>query len=77
LSVASRKPKKMKNHNHDLVHQLSETLDSIWRFDEYAKNAEGCANCAAMWQTLKESCQKHEQMLLEEIKRHIAENRFD
>lgn len=67
----------MKNHNHDLIHQLSENADSIWRFDEYLKNAEGCPTCTAMWQTLKESCQKYEQMLLEEIKRHIAENRFD
>ncbi|MDP1629543.1 MAG: hypothetical protein Q8L57_02890 [bacterium] len=67
----------MKNHNHDLVHQLSENADSIWRFDEYIKNAESCPTCAAMWQTLKEASQKLEQILLEEIKRHISENRFD
>ncbi len=67
----------MQNHNHDLVHHLSETLDSIWRYDEYVKNAESYPSCTAIWQTLKEADQKHEQILLEEIKRHVSENRFD
>ena len=67
----------MKNHNHDLVHQLSECVDSVWRFDEYTKNAEGCAVCQGIWQKLKVMHQEAEMMLIAEIKRHISENRFD
>ncbi len=67
----------MKNHNHDLVHHLSETVDSIWRYDEYIKNSQGCEYCTALWNKLKETDQGVEKMLLEEIKRHLSENRFD
>ena len=67
----------MKNHNHDLVHQLSETLDSIWRFDSYLKTAEGCESCTALWQKLKNDYQQLERLLVAEIKKHIDEGRFD
>ena len=67
----------MKNHNHDLVHHLSETIDSLWRYGEYIKNAEGCEYCTALWMKLKSADEEAEKMLLEEIKRHISENRFD
>lgn len=67
----------MKNHNHDLVQQLSENADSIWRYDEYIKNAEGCGFCDSLWAKLKEMDMEAEKMLLEEIKRHVGENRFD
>ena len=60
----------MKNHNHDLIQQLSENADSIWRYEEYIKNA-------GLWAKLKEMDMEAEKMLLEEIKRHVTENRFD
>ncbi|MBI2635105.1 MAG: hypothetical protein HYW79_00995 [Parcubacteria group bacterium] len=67
----------MKDHNHDLIHHLSETIDSIWRYDEYIKNAQGCEHCTNLWAKLKETDQEAEKMLLEEIKRHSDEKRFD
>lgn len=67
----------MKNHNHDLVQQLSENADSIWRYEEYMKNAEGCQHCTDLWAKLKKIDMEAEMMLLEEIKRHVAQNRFD
>lgn len=67
----------MKNHNHDLVHHLSETNDSLWRYDEYIKNSQGCQYCTALWDKLKEADQEAEKMLAEEIKRHVKEERFD
>ena len=67
----------MKNHNHDLVHQLSENADSIWRYDEYLKNAEGCQNCTNLWSKLKTINTEIESMLTEEIKKHMDEKRFD
>lgn len=67
----------MKNHNHDLVHHLSETIDSLWRYGEYTKNAKGCEHCTALWDKLKETDLEAEKMLLKEIKRHTDEKRFD
>ena len=30
----------MKNYYHNVIHQLSETLDSLWRMDTYIKDAQ-------------------------------------
>ncbi|MBI2446353.1 MAG: hypothetical protein HYV51_00845 [Parcubacteria group bacterium] len=67
----------MKNHNHDLVHHLSETIDSIWRYDEYIKNSQGCDSCTAMWNKLKQTDMEVENVLKFEIQKHIDEKRFD
>jgi len=67
----------MKNWNHDLVHQLSEDLDSLWRYDAYLKSAEGCDRCTAMWKKFKEIDEEKARMLQDEILQHIKENKFD
>lgn len=68
----------LKNHNHDLVHSLSEKNDAAWRYEkEYMKNAQGCEFCVSMWTKFLEDDNEHIRMLTEEIRRHIAENRFD
>ncbi len=67
----------LKDHNHDLVHQLSETSDSIWRMEEYLKNADGCESCQALWNEIKNDCEKHAELLKGEIARHVSENRFE
>jgi len=68
----------LKNHNHDLVHALSEKNDAAWRYEkEYLKNAEGCEYCQNLWRQLAEDDNKHIELLKEEIKRHIDEERFD
>lgn len=67
----------MKDWNHDLVHQLSEDLDSLWRYEAYIKNAEGCGHCSAMWQKCKELDEQKIAMLRDEIARHVKEERFD
>jgi hypothetical protein len=68
----------LKNHNHDLIHSLSEKLDAVWRYqNHYLKDSEGCKNCVDMWKKFIEDDEKHIEMLKEEISRHIKENRFD
>ncbi len=67
----------MKNHNHDLIHQLSELLDSIWRFDEYKKNAAGCGECEKLWDELKSAYQEWERRLVGAISKHIKEGEFE
>lgn len=67
----------LKDWNHDLIHQLSETSDSLWRMKDYKKAAGGCSHCAALWTKLEEEYESHIRLIAEEIKRHVAENRFD
>ncbi len=68
----------LKNHNHDLIHSLSEKADAVWRYqNENLKNSAGCEFCVSMWKKLMEDDEKHIEMLKEEIKRHIKESRFD
>lgn len=67
----------LKDWNHDLVQQLSEISDSLWRIDEYIKNSDGCDHCANMWNELRADYEKHSTLLTNEIKRHVKEDRFE
>lgn len=68
----------LKDHNFDLVHALSKKSSALWRCkNEYLKNSEDCDHCQNMWSKIMEDDDKHAEMLKEEIKRHISEERFD
>ncbi|MCL5006826.1 MAG: hypothetical protein M1153_01610 [Patescibacteria group bacterium] len=67
----------LKDWNHDLVHQLSEISDSLWRMQDYKKAANSCPHCLALWSKLENEYEGHIKLLAEEIKRHVAEERFD
>ena len=67
----------MKNWNHDLVQQLSEDLDSLWRYEEYLKNSQGCEHCTTMWKKFQAMDADKAEMLRKEIIRHVEEKRFD
>ncbi|MGH7241879.1 MAG: hypothetical protein ACREJD_00485 [Phycisphaerales bacterium] len=42
-----------KDHDHDLVHELSKRLDALWRLDQYIANADGKPQIQAFWRQLK------------------------
>lgn len=67
----------LKDWNHDLVQQLSEISDSLWRMDQYKTASKECATCSGMWSQLEADYEKHSKMLTDEIKKHVQENRFD
>ena len=67
----------LKDYNHDLIHQLSETSDSVWRVEDYIKNAEGCDVCREIWEEIKGDYEKHVEMLRAEIERHAKEGSFE
>ncbi|MFA5052897.1 MAG: hypothetical protein WC565_02480 [Parcubacteria group bacterium] len=67
----------LKDHNHDLVQQLSEISDSLWRMKQYKENAGGCESCKLMWEKMQGDYENHVDMLKGEIARHVGENRFD
>ncbi len=69
----------IKNCNHDLIHQLSESMDSLWRFDEYLKNAQenGCGRCVELWKKMKELSQEQIKLLKQYLEDCIKEEKFE
>ena len=59
------------------MQQLSEDLDSLWRYEEYLKNSQGCDHCMNMWKKFREMDEGKTDMLRKEIIRHVEEKRFD
>jgi hypothetical protein len=42
------------DHDHDLVHALSDRLDAVWRYDQYIANAEDKPELQEFWREVKE-----------------------
>ena len=69
----------MKNHNYNLVTELSEQLRGLWRFEQYVKDAQdsGCQECARIWQELKSEKQSLVERLRKEVENHVRAGSFD
>ena len=65
-----------KNHDHDLVHDLSRRLDALWRYDQYIVNAEGIEPVQAFWKKVKEQEQENVRELKALIAEHIQKDCF-
>lgn len=66
----------MKDHIHNLIQQISEKQDSVWRYENhYIKDAEavGCDACVAMYKKHWEVDQKDVDELTAELKKHLSE----
>ncbi|MGI9535104.1 MAG: hypothetical protein ACR2NW_09140 [Thermodesulfobacteriota bacterium] len=64
------KTKGMQNHDHDMVHELSQRIDSLWRYDQYIANAEGNKSLENLWKKLK----KQERSNITSLKRMISDH---
>ena len=60
----------MKNHDHDMIHELSQRVDSLWRYDQYIANAAGNKSLENLWTKLK----KQERANIAALKRMISEH---
>ena len=60
------------DHDHDMVHELSRRLDTLWRCDQYIANAGSRTSLQRFWEDLKAQEQQNikrlKQILAEEIK---------
>jgi hypothetical protein len=61
-----------KDHDHDMVHELSRRLDALWRYDQYIANAEGMTTLQEFWRHVKqqelENIHQLKQLLAEHVK---------
>lgn len=59
------------NLHHNLIQQLSELMDSVWRYEHFYKNdAEGCEKCRTLWEELHK---RHEEDI-KVLKDHLADH---
>jgi protoheme ferro-lyase len=68
--------KPIRNHDHDIVHELSKRLDGVWRYDQYIANAEGAPHVQAFWREIKEQEVKNVERLKELIREHVRKGDF-
>ena len=65
----------IKNCQHNLIHQLSETMDSLWRIEQYKEDAreENCRDDEEFWEQFKETLEKQVEMLKIQLESTIKE----
>jgi predicted CoA-binding protein len=64
------------DHDHDLIHELSRRLDSLWRYDQYIANAEWRDELRQFWMDAKAMEQQAIQRLKELIKQEVRNECF-
>ncbi len=69
----------IKNCQHNLIHQLSETMDSLWRMNQYQEDAkkENCSEGVEFWKNYKDTLEKQILMLKEQLEKVIAKEGID
>ncbi|MGB5634843.1 MAG: hypothetical protein WBM44_18350 [Waterburya sp.] len=62
----------VKDHDHDMIHDLSRRLDALWRYDQYIANAEGYESVKAFWRKVKEQEKENIVELKKLLSEHIS-----
>jgi len=65
-----------KDHDHDLVHELSRRLDGVWRYDQYIANAKGLTDLETFWRSVKAQEQENIQQIKKLLAQHVQSNCF-
>ena len=65
-----------RDHDHDLIHELSRRLDALWRYDQYIANAEWRDELRAFWQDCKATEKQAIQRLRKLIRQEVANDCF-
>jgi hypothetical protein len=42
------------NHIYDLIKAILKRSQSVWKYDKYLEDSNGCAECKELWNHLKE-----------------------
>ncbi|MGE3108942.1 MAG: hypothetical protein AB7G11_12470 [Phycisphaerales bacterium] len=66
----------IQDHDHDLIHFLSNRLDTLWRCDQCIANAEGDAQLQAFWRDIKKQEVANVNRARELVKEHVKKDCF-
>jgi len=64
------------NHDYNLMETISIISKSLYRYDNYIKDATGCDPCQETWKKLREQREKELSLLLGELKEHVDKGGF-
>jgi len=69
----------IKNCQHNLIHQLSETMDSLWRMDNYIEDAKesDCSKGVNFWENYKKTLENQISLLKDQLEEVIKEEGLD
>lgn len=65
-----------KDHDHDMIHDLSRRLDMLWRYDQYLANAEEHEQLAAFWRRVRSQERENIMHLKKLISDHVKKGCF-
>lgn len=68
--------KAIRNHDHDMIHDLSQRLDAVWRYDQFIENADKFPKLKEFWEDSKQMELKTIERLKELIREHVRMNNF-
>lgn len=70
--------KGLPNYTHDLIHDLSNRLDALWRYDQCIANADkaGVADGKKLWEDFKTQEMKNVDRLKELIRQQMNDGSF-
>lgn len=61
----------VKDHDHDMIHDLSRKLDALWRYDQYIANAQGHESVQNFWRKVKQQEKENIVVLKKLLSEHI------
>lgn len=64
------------DHDHDIVHELSKRLDSLWRCDQYIANAKGHPKLKKFWEDIKTQEADNITRMKELLAEHVSKGCF-
>lgn len=67
---------KIKNHDHDLIHELSKRLDAVWRYDQYIENASNNPDVRECFERLKQQDMENVDALKKLVSEHAQKDWF-
>lgn len=70
------KTKAIRDHDHDMIHDLSQRLDAVWRYDQFIENADKFPDLKKFWQDSKKTELETIERLKELIRQHVRDDNF-
>ena len=66
----------IRDHDHDMIHDLSKRLDAVWRYDQYIENAQKFPDLKRFWEESKQMEIQTIERLKELIRDHVRKDNF-
>lgn len=66
----------LKNIHYNLFETITIISKSLYRYNNYIKDASECSSCKGMWAKFREQREKELLILLKELKSHIDDERI-